>query len=152
MNISTLQEQTMRELIQRLYAPTDDSGRRRIEAALLRANSSLADFTNLPKGAPLLVPPVEGAPRAQGESNKNPQAKRADQVQGELESYRGELKEAILKEMEAVKRQLELIDSDRIKGLVGEDQNLRELREVLQESLKQTIGELERRIEILQLK
>ena len=139
----------MRELIQRLYAPTDDSGRRRIEAALLRANSSLADFTNLSKGAPLLVPAVEGAPRAQGESNKNPQTQRADQVQGELESYRGELKEAILTEMEAVKSQLELIDSERIKGLVDDDQNLRELREVLQKSLKQTIGELERRIGIL---
>ena len=140
----------MRELIQRLYAPTDDSGRRRIEAALLSANSSLADFTNLPKGAPLLVPPVEGAPRAQGESNKNPQAQRADQVQGELESYRGELKAAILKEMVAVKSQLELIDSERIKGLVDDDdQNLRELREVLQKSLKQTIGDLEKRIGIL---
>jgi hypothetical protein len=149
MNISTLQEQTMRELIQRLYAPTDDSGRRRIEAALLRANSSLADFTNLPKGAPLLVPPVEGAPRAQGESNKNAQAQRADQVQGELEAYRGELKAAILKEMVAVKSQLVLIDSDRIRGLVDEDQNLRELLEVLQKSLMQTIGDLEKRIGIL---
>ena len=142
----------MRELIQRLYAPTDDSGRRRIEATLLRANSHLTDIANLPKGTPLLVPPVEGAPRAQGESNKNPQAQRADQVQGELEAYRDELKEAILKEMEAVKSQLELIDSERIKGLVDDDQNLRELREVLQKSLEQTIGELEKRIEILEMK
>ena len=139
----------MRELIQRLYAPTDDSGRRRIEAALLRANSSLADFTNLPKGIPLLVPPVEGAPRAQGESNKNPQAKRADQVQGELEAYRGELKDAILKEMEAVNDQLKLIDSEGVRRLVEENETLRELREVLQKSLKQTISELEKRIGIL---
>jgi hypothetical protein len=149
MNISTLQEQTMRELIQRLYAPTDDSGRRRIEAALLRANSHLTDIANLPKGTPLLVPPVEGAPRSEGESRKDPQAQRADQAHRELEAYRGELKEAILKEMEAVKSQLELIDSERIRGLVDDDQNLRELREVLQKSLKQTIGELERRIGIL---
>jgi hypothetical protein len=149
MNISTFQEQTMRELIQRLYAPTDDSGRRRIEAALLRANSSWADLTNLPKGAPLLVPAVEGAPRAQGESNKNPQAQMADQVQGELESYRGELKEAILKEMEAVKSQLELIDSERIRGLVDDNETLRELREGLQESFKHTISRLEKQSEIL---
>ena len=139
----------MRELIQRLYAPTDDSGRRRIEAALLRANSSLADITNLPKGAPLLVPPVEGAPRAQGESNKNPQAQRADQVQGELDAYRGELKESILKEMEAVNDQLKLIDSEGVRGLVDENETLRELREGLLESFKQTIGRLKKRIEIL---
>lgn len=137
MNISTLQERTMRELIQRLYAPTNEADHKRIEAALLQANPRLSDMANLPVGTPLRVPPIEGASRAEGESSTKPQANLADHAQRELEAYRGELKDAIEGEIKLVEGQLELIASEQMRGLAGEDRDLGAQMNTLRENLKQ---------------
>lgn len=139
----------MRELIQRLYAPTDEAGRQLIEAALLRANPRLSGLANLPAGTPVIVPPVDGASRAKGESSKEAQAQTENQIQRELEAYREELKVAIEQEMELVKGQLELVVDQRMYGLAGEDRALREQVEALRESLREKIGDLESRIKLV---
>ena len=139
----------MRELIQRLYAPTDEAGRRRIDAALLRANPRLSELGNLPEGTPVMVPPVEGASMAQGESSREAQVNTASQAQRGLAAYRAALKQAIDHEIELVKGQLELVNNERMTGLAGDDQHLQGLIKTLTSSLDQRIEGLGNRLETL---
>lgn len=117
-------EQTVAELATRLYTRLTPRQREKAEAALLRANPQLRELNQLPKGAILEVPALDG-PRLRARSEAlDPVDEIGDEVSAALKAFGQRLETRFEADQKSTQVALKLVKSAAFKRVIGEDPEL----------------------------